>query len=136
MPAKPRLASFDRDGWQLRSGEKSHQRSPDTFWVPAAELRGNLRRGQMVKLIFDFEIVDTQDGPEVRGERMWAMVSEEIEGRYLGLLVDEPQVIETGEDIYLCPAAEIAFDAEHVVDIDDASADVVDLMFSEPPTRN
>jgi len=45
----------------------------------------------MVKLIFDFEIVDAQDGPEVRGERMWAMVSEEIEGRYLGLLVDEPQ---------------------------------------------
>lgn len=60
--------------------------------------------------------MDTQDGPEVRGERMWAMVSEEIEGRYRGLLVDEPQVIETGEDIYLRPAAEIALDAEHVVD--------------------
>jgi hypothetical protein len=57
--------------WKLQSAEKSHRRSPNTFFIPSHEARSNLRRGQAPKLIFDIEGTNEDGSVVVSGERMW-----------------------------------------------------------------
>jgi len=45
-----RLASFDKDYWELRNGEECHEKDPDTFWIPSLEERKSLRRGMQPSL--------------------------------------------------------------------------------------
>jgi hypothetical protein len=129
-----RFPSIERNYWQLRSGEESHQAHPDTFWMPPSKERNNLRVGQAAKLIFDIE--GEEDGSvEVQGERMWVIVSEVNGGWYMGILDARPQLIETGDHVYLCFGAEIPFRAEHVIDPADPPADYVEWQLSQEPER-
>lgn len=89
-----RMASFDRDFWQLRSGEEMHQHHPDSFWLPPREKRENLQPGQAAKLIFDIESVDQDGTLQVQGERMWVVVAERVNDGYIGLLDNEPASLE------------------------------------------
>lgn len=56
-----RLAALESDFWQLRDGEQSAQQHPDTFDMPPRQLRDDLRRLDLVQLIFDIEGED-EDG--------------------------------------------------------------------------
>lgn len=131
----PTLPTIDRDGWELRSAEASHRANPQTFWIPPAAVRENLRRGQAAKLIFDFLGVEEDGSPSVQGERMYVIVREQVGERYIGLLIDTPQLIELSDDFYLRPAAEVPFGPEHVIDVEQPPEQVIELMFSDPPTR-
>ncbi|MBX7171540.1 MAG: hypothetical protein K1X72_11335 [Pyrinomonadaceae bacterium] len=110
----PRLATFEEDSWQLRSGEESHQERPEEFWMPDLEIRQNLKRGDAVKLIFDFEGYNEDGQIEIGGERMWVIVQDKIEDFYLGILDNQPAGIDEG---FLDKNSEIYFKAEHIIDI-------------------
>jgi hypothetical protein len=130
-----RLATFKRDFWQLRSGEESHRRDPDRFWIPPREDRENLRRGQSVKLIFDIEAEDETGKVQIQGERMWVTVAERIGDLFIGILENQPGCLEPTESTYLCMGAEVPFAAEHVIDIANPPADYLAWQFGQEPER-
>lgn len=131
----PRLASLEQDYWCLRSAEAAHREAPATFTIPPRDRRERLTRGDAVKLIFDMEGYEEDGSVTVQGERMWVLVTERVGGRYLGVLENNPQLIDPAESIYLRMGAEIAFDAEHVIDIGHPPADYVTLRLSRGPAR-
>lgn len=130
-----RLASFERDFWQLRSGEACHREHPDTFLTPPWEQRNSLQRGQSVKLIFDIEAVDENGQVQVQGERMWVTVAERIGDLYVGILENQPACLEPADNVYLCMGAEVPFSPEHAIDIADPPSDYVEWQLSHEPER-
>lgn len=132
----PRLAEMATDYWCLRSGETAHAASPETFSLPPLEDRNGLVYGQAVKLIFDQEGYEESGEISVQGERMWVLVTERVSGRYLGVLDSDPQLLEPSERTYLRRGAEIAFDAEHVIDVGNPPPDyVAEHLGSRQPQR-
>ena len=130
-----RLAELGRDFWELRSAERSHEDHPETFSIPPRKARENLKRGQAAKLIFDIEGTDEDGSIVVQGERMWVIVSERVGDTYVGILDAQPQCLEPSDDVYLCFGAEIAFQAEHVIDIDTPPEDYAESQLRQPPER-
>lgn len=112
-----RLPQIDTDFWELRSGEAAQVEHPDTFWIPPLEQRKNLQIGQAAKLIFDIEIEDEEGNLVVQGERMWVIVSEIVDGGYIGILDNKPALFEPSDQVYLCYGCEIPFRPEHIIDI-------------------
>jgi hypothetical protein len=130
-----RLATFQRDFWQLRSGEESHRQHPDTFWSPPLEQRQDLRRGQAARLIIDIE-GDLKDGTvTVQGQRMWVIVAEKIGDTYIGILDNQPVCLERSDGVYLRFGAEIPFRAEHVIDIGQPPPEYVEWQLGQPSDR-
>lgn len=104
------LPTYEKDTYILESGEKRHQESPDTFWIPEAIRRHNLSPGDLVKLIFSMET--REDPNEVVVERMWVLIESQGNGWYQGVLDNEP----TG-DVSVVSGQSVFFNAEHVIDI-------------------
>jgi hypothetical protein len=113
-----RLATLDRDRWQLLSGEQAHHRNPLSFALPDRDERTNLQRGQAARLIFEIEVEGNHGEVELLAERMWVLVAEQIDEFYIGMLDNDPTV-ELAEDVYLCRGAEVPFAPEHVIEIGD-----------------
>jgi len=97
--------------------------------------RTNLKIGQAVKLIFDIELADKQGNIYRQIERMWVVVSEIVDGGYIGLLNNQPASFEPSDEIYLCFGAEIPFKAEHVVDITQLSEAYIQWQLGLPSER-
>lgn len=130
-----RMPSFERDYWQLRSGEESHRKNPEKFWIPPLEERKNLVRGQSARLIFDIE-GEEEDGTVTRqGERMWVTIAERIGDTYIGILENQPACLDFHSDVYLRFGAEVPFHAEHVIDVCQAPNDYVEWQLGQPPER-
>ena len=86
--------------WTLDDAEERAAEAPRSFFIPPAELRHSLKRGDQVKLIFRLE----RDDGEFGVERMWVEVVEN--DPYVGLLRNLPQladVIEFGERVPFGP---------------------------------
>jgi len=130
-----RFATLERDFWQLRSGEESHQQHPDSFWLPPLAARQNLQRGQAARLIFDLEGEEEDGSVGVQGERMWVIVAERVGDAYIGILDNQPACLERADNIYLQFGAEVPFRAEHVIDIDQPPAEYVEWQLGQPPDR-
>jgi hypothetical protein len=130
-----RLACREVDFWELRSGEESHRRHPETFWIPSREAREKLRRGQAVRLIFDIETRDESAKVETQGERMWVIVAERVGDRYVGILANQPASIEPGDDVYLCMGAEVPFGPENVIDIAETPEKYIEWQLGQEPER-
>src|SRR5258708_31674486 len=124
-----RLATLERDFWQLRSGEESHRQNPQTFWLPPLGQRQNLSRGQAAKVIFDIETEDEAGKPVLTGERMWVIVAERIGEFYIGILDCQPSCVTPDDTAYLRFGAEIPFAPEHVIEIAAPPASYVDWQF-------
>lgn len=124
----PRLATFEEDFLQLRSGENVNQENPEDFWIPPLEERLNLKKGDGVKLIFDFEAFDENGNLQIGGERMWVVVKEKIDDFYLGILDNQPASIDEG---FLDRNSEIYFKAEHIVDINHPPKDYLEERFGK-----
>jgi hypothetical protein len=72
--------------WRLGDTERYQQRAPDSFFIPPAAERRNLKPGDVVKLIFEFdELINGQDG-----ERMWVQVTDIMPAGYRGTLLSQP----------------------------------------------
>ena len=129
-----RLPALEKDFWQLCSGEESHRKHPDTFWIPPDRDRQALKRGQAAKLIFEIEV--EEDGvPLVQRERMWVVVAERVGDLYIGILDNKPASFEPSDKVYLCFGAEVPFAAEHVIDIADPPEKHAEWQLSQGPER-
>ena len=131
-----RLATLQRDFWQLRSAEEAHRQHPETFLIPALEERQNLRRGQAAKLIFDIETQGDRDEIVLTGERMWVIVAERVGGLYVGILDSQPATVIPNDRVYLRFGAEIPFAPEHVIEIATPPSDYVEWQLSQAPERH
>ena len=129
-----RLPTIEADFWTLRSAELSHEEDTDQFQIPPADARNSLMSGQSAKLIFDIAAYDELGQVEVRGERMWVIVSERVDGYYIGLLDSQPP-LNPSDNIYLVFGAEIPFLPEHVIDIAKPPKKYQDWQLSQPPER-
>jgi hypothetical protein len=130
------LASFEKDYWQLRNGEESNRKNPDSFWIPELEKRKTLSVGDAAKVILEIESEKEDGSIIVEGERGFVIVSEVIGDSYIGILDFQPACIEKGrDDIYLCFGAEIPFSHEHVIDIDRPPEDYIKWQLGQKPER-
>ncbi len=131
-----KLASINRNFWELASGETQHAQNPETFWLPDRALREHLKRGDAAKLLFDIEAEDEDSGKIMVGrERMWVIVAEKVGDIYIGVLDNEPAAIEPGCGAYLESGAEIPFTAEHVIEIARPPEEYVESQLSQPRER-
>ncbi len=117
-----RLAALESDFWQLRDGEQSAQQHPDTFDMPPRQLRDDLRRLDLVQLIFDIEGEDEDGAVEVLGERMWVLVAERVGRNYIGVLASKPALVDPSSNFYLRRGCEVLFAPEHAVRVEKAEA--------------
>jgi hypothetical protein len=131
-----RLAKLPDDGWELDSAEERHRLNPDSFRIPPAAERASLTRGQGAKLVFLIEGVEEDGTVCVHGERMWVVVAGRRAGCYVGILVNEPAEVESGEEEYLVVGAEIPFGPEHVIDIDEPPAEYAAEWLVKEPARH
>lgn len=89
--------------WRLRSGVKSHEKYPDSFWIPSEEAKDAVEPGYLVKLAFDL-----RGG----GERMWVKVQAVKGDRFVGTLHNIPAFIPR-----LFSGDEIKFRRDHIIDL-------------------
>jgi hypothetical protein len=102
-----RLPDMELDGWRLASGVASNQRAPKTFWIPSESVRRNVKRGDFVKLIFEYSEEDAA------AERMWVKVTG-VQGPYfIGKLRNRP-IFSSGK---LRSGSRVIFLPEHIIDI-------------------
>ena len=131
-----RLATFSRDFWELRSGEKAHRDHPDTFAIPPLEQRRGLKRGQAAKLVFDIETEDESGKIVLTGERMWVIIAERVGDQFIGILDCQPACMTPDDSAYLRFGAEIPFSHEHVIEIAEPPSSYVEWQLSQPPERS
>ena len=125
-----RDANWEIDGWELESGESRHAEAPATFWIPPSADRGALKPGDYAKLIFRIALDSSDDACSV--ERMWVLVRGRVDKTYFGILQNEPDAIEENDELWI--GSEVPFRAEHVIDIEPADKDSIDLA-CRPPRR-
>jgi hypothetical protein len=89
--------------WSLLDAEVHNEAHPRSFFIPSRDERETLEVGELVKLVFEDE-----DGD---GERMWVEVTDRAPGGYVGILTNQPIVID------LERGARIEFEPRHVIDI-------------------
>ena len=107
ISADQRLATLDKDKWELEDIAKSATEIVYDAPIPAKSERQNLKPGDLVKLHFMIE----EDG-ETETERMWVQVTGEKDGLFSGTLDNDPfnEVLKAGQLIW--------FHANHVAHID------------------
>ena len=125
-----REPSWEIDGWELDSGEERHREAPETFWIPERAHREALYPGDYAKLIFRISVASDDDPVSV--ERMWVVVRERTPRGYIGLLRNEPDAIAENDELWL--DTELPFRAEHIIDIQHADEESVDLA-KQPPRK-
>lgn len=82
---------FNRLVWHratLRSGLKSHQTYPETFWIPDDEEKAALAPGDFVRLAWKVR--------GLPGERMWVEILERRGARCVGRLSNQPVFVYRG----------------------------------------
>ncbi|MGH2933164.1 MAG: hypothetical protein ACRDL2_01430 [Gaiellaceae bacterium] len=92
--------------WWLDNAEVRNAEAPRSFFIPARGRRDALGPGDVVKLIFLF---DPAASNGMSGERMWVEVQSATDGRYVGVLLNQPEHI-TG----LKPRDAVTFGPEQV----------------------
>jgi hypothetical protein len=113
-----KLATIYEDGWQLDDGEERHRESPDTFYLPAAEVRNSLLPGKIVKLIFRIELENDDKVRTQEVERMWVIVQASLKnGMYVGTLDNDPQCTEG-----IKAGMEVVFEPRHVIQVHSSAA--------------
>jgi hypothetical protein len=120
----PRLASIERDAWQLQSGEARHAESPETFWIPPRHERESLRVGAGVKLLFEIE-AEGEQGCERGVERMWVIIKRRLAGLYVGVLDSQPATVKP-DPRFLTRGSEVVFGPEHIIDISEPSREYIE----------
>lgn len=109
-----KLADIETDGWELDDGEALHNEHPETFWIPSIDIRNNLKKEQIVKLIFRIVTIDDAGEEEVNVERMWVIVKDRIGSLYRGQLDNDPYCTED-----MRAGLEVWFLPNHVINIHD-----------------
>lgn len=77
--------------WKLENAQKIADDFPYTFYKPSKEVVSQLKPGNQVKLIFEFE---TDDPEAPRAERMWVEITDVAGGEFSGYLDNDPAYIQ------------------------------------------
>lgn len=105
----------DKATWWLADGEAQRAETPRSFWMPPRWRRKRLRLGQFAKVIFRFPPRPHERWGEPEGERMWVKVTGRRDGRYVGTLANDPDVLtelQFGDVIEFAPENVIAISSE------------------------
>lgn len=89
----------------LANGVELNAQSPETFWVPSADIKSALRTGDFVKLVF---IGAKDEMPE----RMWVIVTAIDGDKFTGTLDNQPFTL-TG----ISYGDRVEFGAENIIDV-------------------
>ena len=84
-----------------------NQDHPDTYPIPSAAARNDLKKGQLVKLVFRI----AQDD-EVDVERMWVIVKSKSNDTYVGVLDNDPFCTDQ-----IKSGMEVRFQSQHILQI-------------------
>lgn len=109
---KQLLPTFKKDGFNLMSGIELHEANPKTFWIPSDEDKAKLKKGDMVKLIFEIRTVNQKGEEDINPERMWVIIKTRDGDWFTGKLDNQPAATDKIKLGRL-----ITFKAEHIVDI-------------------
>lgn len=91
-----------------------HAQSPETYWIPSAEARAAVGKGDLVKLRFYIHVED-EDGELIdEGERMWVEVVGQVGEWWRGCLDNQPTCTDD-----IAPGLEVWFESRHVIAIFD-----------------
>lgn len=74
--------------YRLQDVEAIHRQNPRTYSIPRSEIRGGLKEGMLVKLVFVLE-EPTEDN--IDAERMWVKVHKVVKDFYWGILDNDPR---------------------------------------------
>ena len=108
QPAGPGPVRVADGVWySLEDGEERNRLDPDTFRIPPREARGDLRPGQIVKLLFAITV-----GGAEQVERMWVVVQAREGGDYIGVLDNQPASTDK-----MRPGMPVRFQPRHVIAI-------------------
>ena len=111
---KDKLATLERDGWELESGEERAKEYADTFEIPSNSELSLVKVGNLVKLIFIVKAIDKAESENLQVERMWVYVTETQKGMFIGRLQNKPK-----SNTQLLAGTEVKFRVEHIIDIAD-----------------
>ena len=100
ISADGRLATLDKDKWELEDIAKSATEIVYDSPIPTKSERQNLKPGDLVKLHFM-----TEEEDEIGTERMWVQVTGEKDGLLSGTLDNDPfnEVLKAGQLIWFHP---------------------------------
>jgi hypothetical protein len=96
--------------WRLTNSEKLAEENKYTFYKPSKKILENLEVGNIVKLTFEFKSINSE---HPSAERMWVKITEIKEGKFKGLLDNNPFYI---HELYA--GDEITFEYRHIIDHD------------------
>lgn len=77
-------------GWTLVSAEERNLQNPETFEIPSLDLRASLSPGSAVKLLFEIETYVDGALSDRGVDRMWVIVTTDLNGGYQGFLDSTP----------------------------------------------
>ncbi|HDX9630828.1 TPA: DUF2185 domain-containing protein [Bacillus cereus] len=108
--------------WYLDNVYELNKEAPYTFYLPSSNILGELKVGDLVKLIF---VTKSEEDDGFHGERMWVAITEMNEGGFIGKLDNEPYRLS------LKIGDEISFGVENICDTeyDDPSSQDWDFYF-------
>jgi hypothetical protein len=112
-----RLPDEAVDGYSLRSGVARAELHPKTFHIPSAARRARVRKGDWVKLIFEYPGDWAQEYGDMNGERMWVKVVGEKTPYLVGRLDNQPLAQDDG-GWPLTWKDRVLFLPEHIIDIE------------------
>jgi len=122
-----RLPLIELDGWQLESGVARNEMNP-SFEIPPEHERRSVRKGDLVKLLFEIEVLPDPDDKLSSNqifERMWVKTTGTEGPYYKGVLDNVP--IASEESDVLKYGSEVTFLPEHIIDIVDVAEQEVIL---------
>jgi hypothetical protein len=122
MNKPPITSTIEENGWILVSAEERAASAPNTFLIPARNIRESLSSGDGAKLLFDIEM---REGGRIidRGvHRMWVIVKSRTTNGYIGVLDDDPGA---PENLTLREGDPVFFAPEHVADIGQPPRDYI-----------
>jgi hypothetical protein len=128
-----RLANLDRDHWQLKENPDWEQAVSPAFSKTGTR---QLPVGHTVKLHFEMNLLDRRSGTEHRAiEKMWVAVVDRIGDAYIGLLTNEPRLVERSDLSILFVLMEVPFCWEHIWEYQSQSDDAAAWIMTVEPNR-
>ncbi|MCR9252572.1 MAG: DUF2185 domain-containing protein [bacterium] len=103
-------SGYKNGSWKLSDAEELAKQYKYTFYKPSRKITSQLKPGNIAKLTFQF---DSANDEHPSAERMWVMIKEIKEDRFLGYLKSSPIYI-----FDLFTGDEIEFEHKHIIDHD------------------
>src|SRR3984957_19215860 len=103
---KVRLPNLETEGYSLDSGVARNEQHPRTFEIPPEDIRHSVKKGDIVKLMFEYSDSD------LPGERMWVRVTGGNGPYLVGTLSNQPLAKLKRLKLH----SKIAFLPEHIID--------------------